>query len=473
MFAARVITRAAPATSANLTTTIPAQTAYVSGLRLQTAAEAHLFTASRDTYVDIGYDATGTGVLYYTEVANNAPAPAIGANRIRLFRVVTGASSVTSVADLRTLPQDKQVMTYDGTQGVYVPGAGAVDKLTVADNYADYVVDGLLASAALPVALSPGLSIPAGNAYVNGTRLDQAAIAARAYTASRDTYVDLSASGTVTYVEVANNAAEPALTPNSIRLFKVVTSATQITSIVDMRPPNPFSSHKQGLGLVWVAGNTLRVTPGSAYIPAENKVVHFPVQTDIAVSFPANSTAFHYVYLYRDPTTGRGAIELSTTVPSAPYMGGAKTKSGDISRRYLGSVRPNGAASPAMYAFIRTFDGITQYRENLYHTVAPFSIANGIAPAAGTVVPLGQTGTSPLNLVPAQCRIAFINVYAQASAPTTMQASDDSLTDTANQGLTALGNAHAAFRVPLNPSQQFTWQGATTYAYLWGYLDET
>lgn len=94
--------------------------------------------------------------------------------------------------------------------------------------FSDFVVSGLNPS--LPGATLT-LTTPAGTAYILGARVSILADTARAYTASRDTYLDVNALGTYTAVAVTNGAAEPAVTANSLRILKVVTSATQITSI--------------------------------------------------------------------------------------------------------------------------------------------------------------------------------------------------------------------------------------------------
>jgi hypothetical protein len=65
---------------------------------------------------------------------------------------------------------------------------------------------------------------------VNGIRLSINATS-KTYTASKDTYVDLKNDGTYTYIEVALGAASPALTANSIRIAKVVTSGAAVTSV--------------------------------------------------------------------------------------------------------------------------------------------------------------------------------------------------------------------------------------------------
>ncbi|MFA5866924.1 MAG: hypothetical protein WC891_03045 [Actinomycetota bacterium] len=50
-----------------------------------------VFTASKDIYVDVGTDS----VIDYNEVVNNAAAPSLAANHIRIARVVTGADAIT------------------------------------------------------------------------------------------------------------------------------------------------------------------------------------------------------------------------------------------------------------------------------------------------------------------------------------------------------------------------------------------
>lgn len=70
--------------------------------------------------------------------------------------------------------------------------------------------------------------------YINGRRGTISAVTARAFTASKDTYVDvLNNSGTfsLVYTEVSNNAASPALAANSIRLAIIVTGAGNIANV--------------------------------------------------------------------------------------------------------------------------------------------------------------------------------------------------------------------------------------------------
>lgn len=67
---------------------------YISGGRYAATSIANkTYTASKDTYVDIGTD----GVVDYTEVANNAASPALAASHLRVAIVVTNGSAITVV----------------------------------------------------------------------------------------------------------------------------------------------------------------------------------------------------------------------------------------------------------------------------------------------------------------------------------------------------------------------------------------
>lgn len=92
---------------------------------------------------------------------------------------------------------------------------------------ADFVSFGL----AIGVSATLYQTTIAGTAYINGKRIVVASTG-NSYAASKDTYVDLDVNGLYTYNAVANGAASPTLAANSLRLAKVITSGTAITSVV-------------------------------------------------------------------------------------------------------------------------------------------------------------------------------------------------------------------------------------------------
>lgn len=73
--------------------------ALINGQLIYKPILSHTFTASRDTYIDAPYNAvpTTTDDLTYTAVTNGNAAPALAAGYIRLAKVVTNGSAITSV----------------------------------------------------------------------------------------------------------------------------------------------------------------------------------------------------------------------------------------------------------------------------------------------------------------------------------------------------------------------------------------
>ncbi len=86
-------------------------------------------------------------------------------------------------------------------------------------------------------------SMTSGVVYINGERLTVSAVTSRTFTASKDTYVDLSDNGDgtalITYTEVTNNAASPALAANSIRIAIIVTGASNIANVGSINQGQP------------------------------------------------------------------------------------------------------------------------------------------------------------------------------------------------------------------------------------------
>ena len=119
-------------TSASLSSTSVAGTAYVNGIRVVKDDTANTYTASKWTFVDL----SDNGVFSYVEVAITDPDPSVTANSIRLARVSTDSTTVLSIRDDRvtevsTLSVDVGYFTRDidlgvGTQAV--TGVGFIPK---------------------------------------------------------------------------------------------------------------------------------------------------------------------------------------------------------------------------------------------------------------------------------------------------------------------------------------------------------
>ena len=92
------------------------------------------------------------------------------------------------------------------------------------------------------------------NYYISGKKYSKTSIANKTYTATKDTYVFINASGTVTYTEVTVGAAAPATPANSVLVAVVTTNASAITNIT---LPNhaPITASKLDFTTFW-AGAT-------------------------------------------------------------------------------------------------------------------------------------------------------------------------------------------------------------------------
>lgn len=88
----------------NRNASMTAGVVYINGIRVPVSAvTARTFTASKDTYIDVGLD----GVVDYTEVANNAASPALAASHVRIGIIVTGASNIANVGSVNQGQENK------------------------------------------------------------------------------------------------------------------------------------------------------------------------------------------------------------------------------------------------------------------------------------------------------------------------------------------------------------------------------
>jgi hypothetical protein len=157
-----------------------------------------------------------------------------------------------------------------------------------------------------------------------------------------------------------------------------------------------------------------------------------------------------HAYLYNN--AGVPAVEVSTTAPTN-YFAAAYQKTGDASRRYLGSVRTDGSGN--ILDFQHNAGNRIKYRSN---------VNNRLVLSAGTATT--ETNVSCSGLVPVTSRAAIIHAQNVSGNATNMWlgagsgASDDSLTPPTT-GLAVVGTLGGAKdwvdAVPINASQQFSY----------------
>jgi len=94
--------------SGDLNYTFNAMTCYVQGVRLEVASFNRLYTALRDTYLDVDT----LGAIAFGEVLNGGVAPAQAPGTLRLAKVVAGATEITDVvllANVTAFPTEAQI----------------------------------------------------------------------------------------------------------------------------------------------------------------------------------------------------------------------------------------------------------------------------------------------------------------------------------------------------------------------------
>jgi hypothetical protein len=100
----------------------------------------------------------------------------------------------------------------------------------------------------------------------------------------------------------------------------------------------PFTSARgfiDGFRIIYNGRQSITVTAGSAYISSLGRVVTLSADKLMSGLTSLPASAFSHIYLFEN--AGVGDIELSTTAP-VRYHGTSYAKTGDTSRRYLGSI---------------------------------------------------------------------------------------------------------------------------------------
>lgn len=210
-------------------------------------------------------------------------------------------------------------------------------------------------------------SMTAGVVYIGGKRVAVSSVSARTFTASKDTYIDVGNTGTLTYTEVSNNAASPSLAANSIRLGTVVTAAGSIAAatsigqglftntapvissqvfkgfdslgnkIYPKGPSSPIIGQNPCMFSVYLAANQTGV--GDATF---TKVAWNTKRYDVGLNFDATTNrrftapvaGFYQLFAYLSFTYSGGAVGVSCI--TAMYVNGAEVRRADTNSTSAG-----------------------------------------------------------------------------------------------------------------------------------------
>lgn len=156
-----------------------------------------------------------------------------------------------------------------------------------------------------------------------------------------------------------------------------VDGAKKVTAVANTAAPGFINGFK----MVRSGTSSLDIGSGTAYIQSIGANINLPAAiTKAGLSLSAST--FHHAYLYLN--AGVPDVEVVTTAPASPYFGTARSKTGDTSRRYLGSILTDASSA------IIEFDHSPESRYVSYRF--------GAAGAAPYRVLSGGSATVPTNI---------------------------------------------------------------------------
>lgn len=210
--------------------------------------------------------------------------------------------------------------------------------------------------------------------------------------------------------------------------------------------PNYIDGNK----MVWAGPKALTLTSGACGIEGTGKVLRATADTAKTGLSLSPATWYH---AYRFDNAGATDFELSTVAPAAPYNGTARSKTGDASRRYQGSVLTDGSGN--LISFVHSPEqGRIDYRAAIGGATNPLQVLNNGRATTSTnvscaaVIPLTGTHAS-----------AFLFNDPSTGQTVVTSASDGATLPAEWEGFCASG-ANSSVSMRLDSTQRFS------YAYL-------
>lgn len=203
--------------------------------------------------------------------------------------------------------------------------------------------------------------------------------------------------------------------------------------------PPIFTDYVSGLVLAWISGTSISVSAGACYVPSLGYVLAFPATvTKSGLSLTAST--WYHVYGYLNGSTPD--VEVVTAAPSSIYNGRARTKTGDTSRRYLGSVLTN--SSGAVIRFTQNV-GQYMYSEGIYRILQ-----------VGATTDFTVASLAPQ--VPVTARVALV-AMTNSSSTAPFRIRPVGYANSLNTRMYGLpGNAYVVGPLPLTDSQTYEYQ---------------
>jgi hypothetical protein len=116
-----------------------------------------------------------------------------------------------------------------------------------------------------------------------------------------------------------------------------ITELSSLTKPITAGQGGVGQAYIEGLAPRWLSSTSLGVDSGAAFVPGSQKTLVATAPITKSGLGGAAPNTWYYMYLFDNG--GVPDLEISTTAPAAPYMGQARTKAGDTSRRFLFAAR--------------------------------------------------------------------------------------------------------------------------------------
>lgn len=201
----------------------------------------------------------------------------------------------------------------------------------------------------------------------------------------------------------------------------------------------------QGLNLVYLGTDSMRVDPGAVWIPGTGELLALTSPITLS-SMVMTASTFYHLYIYNNG--GTPAIEYTTTAPVLNF-GTSFVKTGDTSRRYLGSVLCRPTANTLSNFKMCPCANLVMYKQ--VQDGAPFRV---LQTGAATV----ETAVSLATCIPETASFAKLRVFTTASVNGYTGVSDDSASGPPTSGMVALANGLGGWvDHPFNSSRQITY----------------
>lgn len=213
---------------------------------------------------------------------------------------------------------------------------------------------------------------------------------------------------------------------------------------------NPDDAKIEGLKLsVDSAGANIFCTPGNAYLPGTYNMLN---QATLSVPVPSLISTWIYLYLGMDASSNPVLI-ASTTAPDLAYYGTARTMTGDLSKRFLGSLYVG--ASGSIAGFLHSQPGDRANRID-------FTPVGGAFLSTATILTLGVATTATTlpaaSFVPPVCRVMYCLIQNTSPLATAYLSTPDYGTVSATNYLRYIPpNLGGEYQVLLNGNQQLSY----------------